>query len=95
MPTFLSNRSDVTFTGFDILEDNINNHKERFKETDWKFEVHDIVSEQMKSSYDLIISRHTTQHLKTSDVMKVITNFVSSSSKFLLTTSYPNTAVKI
>ena len=95
MPTFLSNRSDVTFTGFDIVKDNINNHMERFKETDWKFEVHDIVSEQMKNSYDLIISRPTTQHLKTSDVMKVINNFVSSSSKFLLTTSYPNTAVKI
>ena len=45
MPTFLSNRSDVMFTGYDIVEDNINNHRKTFRETDWKFEVHDIVRE--------------------------------------------------
>ena len=95
MPSFLSSRSDVDFTGFDIVVDNINNHRERFRDTDWKFEVHDIVTDQIKTSYDLIISRHTTQHLLTSDVMKVIRNFLGSSSKFLLTSSYPNTKVSI
>ena len=95
MPLFLSSRSDVVFTGFDIVKQNIRNHKKRFRGTDWKFEVHDIVTDEIKNSYDLIISRHTTQHLVLSDVVKVIRNFVGSSSKFLLTSSYPNTKVRI
>ena len=95
MPSFLSSRSDVEYTGYDIVEANINNHREKFRDTDWKFEVHDIVVAPISYSYDLVISRHTTMHLKTSDVMKVIRNFVGSSSKFLLTSSYPNTKVRI
>ena len=94
MPSFLSSRSDVEYTGYDIVEANINNHREKFRETDWKFEVHDIVTDPIKISYDLIISRHTTMHLAISDVVKVIRNFVDSSSKFLLTTSFPNAKVR-
>lgn len=89
MPSFLTSRSDVEYTGYDIVEANINNHREKFRDTDWKFEVHDIVTDPIKISYDLILSRHTTMHLRTSDVVKVIRNFVDSSSKFLLTTSFP------
>ena len=93
MPSFLSSRFDVEYTGYDIVEANINNHREKFRETDWKFEVHDIVTDPINYSYDLIISRHTTIHLQISDVVKVIRNFVDSSSKFLLTTSFPNEKV--
>ena len=60
----------------------------KFRDTDWKFEVHDIVI------YDLVVIRHTTMHLKISDVMKVIRNFLDSSSKFLLTTSFPKENVR-
>ena len=88
MPSFLSSRSDVLYTGYDIVEENIKNHREKFRETDWKFEVHDIVI------YDLVVIRHTTMHLKISDVMKVIRNFLDSSSKFLLTTSFPKENVR-
>ena len=94
MPSFLSSRSDVEYTGYDIVEANINNHREKFRDTDWKFEVHDIVVDPISYSYDLVISRHTTMHLEISDVVKVIRNFVDSSSKFLLTTSYPNENVR-
>ena len=94
MPLFLSSRSEVNFTAFDMVKQNIRNHKKRFRDTDWKFEVHDIVTDEIKNSYDLIISRHTTQHLVLSDVVKVIRNFVDSSSKFLLTTSFPYTKVR-
>ena len=94
MPSFLSSRSDVEYTGYDIVEANINNHREKFRETDWKFEVHDIVTDPIKISYDLILSRHTTIHLQISDVVKVFRNFVDSSSKFLFTTSYPNEKVR-
>ena len=93
MPSFLSSRSDVEYTGYDIVEANINNHREKFRDTDWKFEVHDIVTDPINISYDLIISRHTTMHLQISDVVKVIRNFIDSSSKFLLTTTFPNAKV--
>ena len=39
MPTFLNNRSDIEFTGYDIVEANIDNHRRTFVNTDWKFEV--------------------------------------------------------
>ena len=95
MPSFLSKRFDVEYTGYDIVEANINKHREKFRDTDWKFEVHDIVVDPIYTSYDLVISRHTTIHLNIGDVMKVIRNFVDSSSKFLLTTSYPTTNVRL
>jgi len=88
MPTFLSGRNDVIYTGFDIVQQNIDNHRKNF--TDWTFMVHDIVSEPIPASYDLIISRHTTIHLKNRDVNKVVKNFISSGSKYLLTTTFPN-----
>ena len=39
MESFLENRSDIEFTGYDILEDNIDNNKQQFSKTNWKFEV--------------------------------------------------------
>ena len=39
MPSFLSSRSDVEYTGYDILEANIKNHREKFRDTDWKYQV--------------------------------------------------------
>ena len=32
MPEFLNNRSDVDFTGYDITDSNIDNHKKNFRE---------------------------------------------------------------
>ena len=57
MPSFLTNRSDVMFTGYDIVEDNIKNHRQSFREKDWKFEVHDIVREgvNLKNKYERVL----------------------------------------
>jgi len=88
MPTFITGRNDVMFTGFDIVPQNIENHRKNF--TNWIFKVHDIVSEPILASYDLIISRHTTIHLKNGDVIKVVRNFINSGSKYLITTNFPN-----
>jgi len=88
MPTFLDGRKDIVYTGFDIVPQNIENHRKNFSE--WTFKVHDIVSEPLPVSYDLIISRHTTIHLKNGDVNRAFENFVNSGSRYLLTTTYPN-----
>ena len=39
MPTFLNNRTDVIFTGYDITDSNIQKHKETFKDKEWNFKV--------------------------------------------------------
>ena len=39
MPTFLWNRTDVEFTGYDIVQANIDSHRKKFEKTNWKFEV--------------------------------------------------------
>ena len=78
-----------------LLSKNIEHHREQFSgHKDWTFEQHDIVKDQIKQSYDLILSRHTFQHLKTKDVKKIIQNFIKSGSRFLLATNYPIAKVK-
>jgi len=88
MPTFLENRTDVVFTGYDIVPGNVEGHKKKFEGKPWNFEVHDIVADPI-GRYDMILSRHTLQHLKTGDVERVIANFAKSGSTFLLTTNFP------
>lgn len=96
MPTFLENHTDVMFTGYDIVEKNIENHRNKFLDhKNWSFERHDLVTDPIKTKFDLILSRHTFQHLKTSDVKKIIKNFINSGSGFLLATNYPSISVKI
>ena len=51
--------------------------------------MHDIVTDSIPRPYDLILSRHTMQHLKTKDVKNILQNFVNSGSKYLLATNYP------
>ena len=104
MPTFLENRTDVDFTGYDIVPSNIENHKKRFSSTAWNFEVfypeveqilinvsvqvHDSVVHSMPK-FDLILSRHTMMHLKTNDIAKMLKNFHDSGSTYLLATNFP------
>lgn len=88
MPTFLKNRPDIEYTGYDIVKDNIDNHRGKFRKTGWKFEVHDLVTDHIPASFDLILSRQTTQHLKTADVRQILKNFGASNSSFLLTTNF-------
>ena len=52
------------------------------------------MTDSLNTSYDLILSRHTTQHLKTADVLKVVQNFITSGSKYLLTSNYPEIKVR-
>ena len=58
-----------------------------------RFELHDLVTDPIAEEFDIILSRHTMQHLKTADVVKVIQNFKSSGSRFLLMTNFPSEKV--
>jgi len=93
MKIFLQNRTDIKFTGWDIVQSNVDNHRETFSDQGWQFETHDLVTDQIETRFDLILSRHTTQHLQSEDVIRVIKNFQSSGSRFLLMTSYPHASL--
>jgi hypothetical protein len=91
MSRFLANRSDVEYTGVDIVPDLINSHKVTYaNQTKWRFIKQDVVKTTINKSYDLIHTRHMTQHLTTSDTLRVLKHFSDSGSLFLLATTYPD-----
>ena len=65
-------RSNVNFTGYNIVPDNVENHREKFGDKFWRFEVHDLVSEAVNQQFDIVLSRHTTMHLRYYDVITII-----------------------
>ena len=87
MAGYLRSREDIDYTGYDIVTSNIAEHRNRFSNETWKFEQHDLVTDNIKVSYDLILSRHTMFHLKLDDVIRVLRNFQSSGSRYLLMTT--------
>ena len=90
MSRFLQERTDVKYTGMDIVPSLIKNHKNAFKnDPNLSFIHQDIVETPLDQGYDLILSRHMLQHLTTSDVMKVLSHLSKSGSLYLLTTTMP------
>ena len=87
MTGFLRSRNDIDYTGYDIVPSNIEEHRDKFNNESWKFEQHDLVTDNIKVGYDLILSRHTMFHLKFEDVKRVLSNFRASGSKYLLMTT--------
>jgi len=92
MPGYLRGReeNDILYTGYDIVQSNIDSHIETFANETWQFEQHDIVMDTVDSQYDLILSRHTMIHLKFRDIVRVFDNFINSGSRYLLMTQHAN-----
>ena len=91
MPSFLGNRTDIEYTGVDIVPDLIVKHANQFAmHKNWNFHVHDIAAQPLTESYDLIVSRQLTQHLPTDDSLRVLKHFSESGSRFVLMTTYPS-----
>ena len=91
MSVFLRNRTDLEYTGMDIVPDIIKHHKKTYSDHAWTFRVHDIVAEPLTTSYDLIFSRDMTQHLTIGDTLRVLKHFSASGSHFAMLTTYPST----
>ena len=92
MSVFLRNRTDIEYTGMDIVPDIIEHHKKTYSNQPWTFRVHDIVAEPLPTSYDLIFSREMTQHLTIADTLRVIQHFSESGSHFSMMTTYPSSS---
>ena len=69
-----SGRADVSFTGYDLIPQNIETAKKKFQNESWTFKVFDIVERRIERSFDLIINRHTAIHLGLSDNIQVEKN---------------------
>ena len=50
MPTFLHGRSDIDYTGYDLLPVNIETAREKFKNETWKFETFDLVKDRISKN---------------------------------------------
>jgi len=73
MSRFLDTRPDVNYTGYDIVDKLIVNHRQKFSDKSWTFERRDFVVDEMAvSQYDLILVRHVLMHLRHADVLSVL-----------------------
>ena len=50
MPTFLHGRSDIDYTGYDLLPVNIETAREKFKNETWKFDTFDLVNDRISKN---------------------------------------------
>ena len=91
MSRFLQSRTDIDYTGVDIVPKLIAYHKRMYPR--WKFMHQDIVETPLNKSYDIVFSRMMLQHLKSIDVLKVLQHFQNSGSKYLLTTTFPGVPI--
>lgn len=92
----LGARSDIDYTGADIVPDIIAHHRKKFKRLqNAKFVEHDVVSKPLHRSYDIILVRDILQHLWIADAMMALKRLSESGSKFLLATTFPDAVVNV
>ena len=89
MSGFLEKRTDVEYTGMDIVPNLIRRHRDHYRDKPWKFRHHDIVHSELNESFDLILCRHMTMHLRHADTLRALQHFSTSGSKYLLVTDFP------
>jgi len=97
MSRFLESRSDVDYTGVDIVSSVIEHHRSTFADRDWKFLNLDIVSQSINvADYDLIMTRMMMQHLTHTDVIRILQKFSNVTTLqrpvFLLATTFSTVA---
>lgn len=89
-PTVLEQFPEVEFYGYDISLIKTKENKERFSERkDWKFYFGDLVSKKDYPECDLLVCRHTLNHLSSEDVLKCIENLKKIKCRFLGITQHP------
>lgn len=89
MSHFLNTRTDIDYTGVDIVPELIEKHKANYKDKNHiHFKQMDIVKDKLEESYDLINCRMMLQHLLNKDVLKTLYHFSSSKSSYLATTTF-------
>ena len=89
MSHFLKTRTDIDYTGIDIVPELINKHKKKYERNPRiHFKNMDIVKEKIQGSYDLIICRMMLQHLLNKDILKALYHFSYSNSTYFGATTF-------
>ena len=91
MEQFLTTRPDVHYVGMDIVSQLIQHHTLKYqRHPNWKFIQGDIVTAHViNQHYDLVFTRHMTQHLTNEDTNRVLKHISDSGASFLLASTYP------
>jgi len=84
MPEFLKDHPEISYTGYDIVDDLISENRKRYPGV--RFHILDITS-QIPAPADLVFSKDMVNHLLGSDVWKAIANMIRSDATYLLITS--------
>lgn len=84
----LMDLNGINYFGIDIVEDIIKKNNELYSSKSKKFIRKNFINEIVPKG-DLIICRDCLPHFSNINVKKAISNFISSKSKYLLTSSYP------
>lgn len=87
MPLILAQHPGLEYTGADIVRDLVDTNKRRFPQS--RFYWANLI-EHVPERYDLIHCREALNHLKTSNVIRVLENFKQSDSRYLLLNNAPN-----
>jgi hypothetical protein len=83
----LVNLEGINYIGYDVIDEIIDRNITNYGSDNIKFEVNDIINNEIRKS-DLIICRDFTFHISNENVLKLLENFKSSGSKYLLSTSF-------
>ena len=93
MSYLLQTRSDIDYTGMDIVPELIDKHKRTYADKpNIHFKHFDIVKSKLDGAYDFIICRMMLQHLLNDDVLKALSHFSSSDCKYFGATTFPDVA---
>ena len=89
MSEFLSKRSDVIYTGMDIVPDLVEKHKKQYENATSRmsFICQDIASRPLDAQYDLIFSRHMMMHLMNADALKALKHISDNNVGYVLMTT--------
>lgn len=78
---------NVSYIGGDIVSDLIDKNNEQYRDATTSFQKLDITTDPLPKA-DLLICRDALFHFSDKDIMRVLTNFIDSEIRFILTTSH-------
>ncbi len=83
------NLQGINYLGADIVEPLVKDLQEKYSKPSISFVKMDLTLDQFPKS-DLVLNRDCLFHLSYIDILAVLGNFITSNSRFLLTTSHDN-----
>ena len=88
---FLKTRTDVNYTGIDIVPELIQRHDATYRNhKNINFVNTDVVQSPLTQPFDIIFSRQMMQHFPNADIHRVLFHFSASGSKYMIATTYPD-----